>query len=67
VILAIAVCSTEKLEVAAPPPGGGFEIAVDLVSNLFNLQVLIHSLILPLELGTTAVCWGRRSTYPASW
>jgi hypothetical protein len=55
VILTIAVYSTEELEVAALLPGGGFEITIDLVNNLFNLQVLIHSLILILELGITAV------------
>jgi hypothetical protein len=37
VILTITICSIEKLEVATPLLGGGFEIAINLVSNLFIL------------------------------
>jgi hypothetical protein len=37
VILTIAVYNTKELEVAALLPGGGFEITIDLISNLFNL------------------------------
>jgi len=55
VILTIAIYSIEKLEVAALLLGSGFEIAINLVNNLFNLQVLIYSLILPLKLDTTAI------------
>jgi hypothetical protein len=39
------------------PPGGGFEIAADLVSDAFDLLLLIRNLIVTQGLGTSFIYW----------